>query len=106
MDSALAPVTSFHSTHTTSKSTRTRIRCFAAYGESAELYYNAQHDFYALSRYDDVNRARSTMTPSVARGAIIELIKAGFEIPPGTVIFDMPPIHDMHRKCSCEDVPA
>ncbi|WP_413467680.1 cytochrome P450 [Mycobacterium sp. RTGN3] len=67
--------------------------------EEAPLYYNAQHDFYALSRYDDVNRALVDHdTFSSARGAIIELIKAGIEIPPGTVIFEDPPIHDMHRK--------
>jgi cytochrome P450 len=67
--------------------------------EEAPLYYNARHDFYALSRYDDVNRALVDHdTFSSARGAIIELIKAGIEIPPGTVIFEDPPIHDMHRK--------
>jgi cytochrome P450 len=37
-------------------------------------------------------------TFSSARGAIIELIKANIEIPPGTVIFEDPPIHDIHRK--------
>ena len=29
---------------------------FARIREEAPLYYNEQHDFYALSRYDDVNR--------------------------------------------------
>ena len=37
-------------------------------------------------------------TFSSARGAIVELIKANIEIPPGTVIFEDPPIHDIHRK--------
>ena len=27
---------------------------FARLREEAPLYYNAEHDFYALSRYDDV----------------------------------------------------
>ncbi len=67
--------------------------------EEAPLYYNAQHDFYALSRFADVNKALvDHETFSSARGAIVELIKANIEIPPGTVIFEDPPIHDIHRK--------
>jgi cytochrome P450 len=67
--------------------------------EEAPLYYNEQHDFNALSRFADVNRALvDHETFSSARGAIIELIKANIEIPPGTVIFEDPPIHDIHRK--------
>ncbi|WP_123024578.1 cytochrome P450 [Mycolicibacterium stellerae] len=67
--------------------------------EEAPLYYNAQHDFFALSRFADVNKALvDHETFSSARGAIIELIKANIEIPPGTVIFEDPPIHDIHRK--------
>ena len=72
---------------------------FARLREEAPLYYNAQHDFYALSRFADVNKALvDHETFSSARGAIIELIKANIEIPPGTVIFEDPPIHDIHRK--------
>jgi len=67
--------------------------------EESPLYYNAQHDFYAISRFADVNKALvDHETFSSARGAIIELIKANIEIPPGTVIFEDPPIHDIHRK--------
>jgi cytochrome P450 len=67
--------------------------------DEAPLYYNAQHDFFALSRFADVNKALvDHETFSSARGAIVELIKANIEIPPGTVIFEDPPIHDIHRK--------
>jgi cytochrome P450 len=67
--------------------------------EESPLYHNAAHDFYALSRFADVNKALvDHETFSSARGAIIELIKANIEIPPGTVIFEDPPIHDIHRK--------
>ena len=52
--------------------------------EEAPLYYNEQHDFYALSRFADVNKALvDHETFSSARGAIVELIKANIEIPPG-----------------------
>lgn len=67
--------------------------------EEAPLYHNAQYDFFALSRFADVTKALvDHETFSSARGAIIELIKADIEIPPGTVIFEDPPIHDIHRK--------
>lgn len=67
--------------------------------EEKPLYYNETHDFYALSRFADVNAALiDKETFSSARGAIIELIKANIEIPPGVLIFEDPPIHTMHRK--------
>ncbi len=67
--------------------------------EEAPLYYNEQHDFYALSRFADVDRALVDYeTFSSARGAILELIKANIEIPPGVIIFEDPPLHDVHRK--------
>lgn len=67
--------------------------------EEAPLYYNSQHDFYAVSRYEDVNRGIVDHgTFSSAKGAIIELIKADFPIPSGVLIFEDPPIHDIHRK--------
>ena len=67
--------------------------------EEAPLYYNEQHDFYALSRFADVDRAIvDYQTFSSARGAILEIIKANIDIPPGRVIFEDPPIHDIHRK--------
>jgi len=67
--------------------------------EEAPLYHNEQHDFFALSRYDDVERGlRDWETFRSGRGGILELIKAGVELPPGTLIFEDPPIHDIHRK--------
>lgn len=67
--------------------------------EEAPLYYNAEHDFYALSRFDDVNKGLvDHQTFSSARGAILELIKANTPIPPGLILFEDPPVHDIHRK--------
>lgn len=72
---------------------------FARLREEAPLYYNEQFDFYALSRFADVNKALiDHETFSSARGAIIELIKANIEIPSGALIFEDPPIHTTHRK--------
>lgn len=67
--------------------------------EEAPLYYNESHDFYAVSRYEDVNRGLvDQKTFSSGRGVILELIKSNIEIPPGTIVFEDPPIHDIHRK--------
>jgi cytochrome P450 len=72
---------------------------FARLREEAPLYYNEQHDFYAVSRYEDVNRGIVDHgTFSSARGAILELIRMNMPIPSGVLIFEDPPIHDIHRK--------
>ena len=67
--------------------------------EEAPLYYNDKYDFYALSRYADCERGLPDWeTFNSGRGAIIELIKADLELPPGTLIFEDPPAHDIHRS--------
>lgn len=67
--------------------------------EQAPLYYNSEYDFYALSRFADVDNALvDHETFSSARGGILELIKGNVEIPPGVLIFEDPPTHDIHRK--------
>lgn len=72
---------------------------FKRFRDEMPLYYNETHDFYAVSRFDDVNRALvDHATFSSARGAVLEIIKAGIEIPPGSLIFEDPPIHDIHRN--------
>ncbi|MBW0018018.1 MAG: cytochrome P450 [Mycobacterium sp.] len=72
---------------------------FARLRAQVPLYYNAEYDFYAISRFADVNKALvDHVTFSSARGAILELIKANLDIPSGMLIFEDPPIHDVHRK--------
>ena len=67
--------------------------------EEAPLYYNEPHDFYALSRFADVERGLTdTETFSNSRGSMLELIKMNAEMPPGTLIFEDPPVHNIHRQ--------
>jgi cytochrome P450 len=67
--------------------------------EEAPLYYNETHDFFAVSRYEDVERGLLEAPTYISgKGGIIELIKADIEIPPGVVIFEDPPTHTMHRR--------
>ncbi len=66
--------------------------------EEAPLYYNDKHDFFALSRFDDVERCFvDWQTYISSRGAILELIRADIPIPPGVILFEDPPIHTTHR---------
>ncbi len=72
---------------------------FAALRAEAPVYYNDVHDFWALSRFDDIDRAiRDNETFISGRGGILELIKAGIEMPPGILIFEDPPTHTVHRR--------
>ena len=66
--------------------------------EEAPLYRNNEHDFYALSRFDDVERGLVDRETYISgRGAVLELINAGIEMPPGVLIFEDPPVHTVHR---------
>ena len=62
------------------------------------LYYNEKYDFFALSRFDDVERcSKDWRTYSSAKGTLLELIRSGMQLPPGSIIFEDPPAHDLHR---------
>jgi cytochrome P450 len=66
--------------------------------EEMPLYYNEEYDFFALSRFDDVEDAlKDAGTFSSARGAILELIKIDMDLPSGVFIFEDPPVHTAHR---------
>ena len=86
-------------TRTTSRSTRIRIRCSGGSARRRRCTATTTYDFYALSRFDDVERGLVDRETYISgRGAILELIKADIEMPPGVIIFEDPPIHTMHRS--------
>lgn len=65
----------------------------------APLYYNDRHDFYALTLGEDIDVSLTEWrTFSSARGPILEIIKANLDIPPGTLLMEDPPAHDIHRR--------
>ncbi len=67
--------------------------------DEAPLYFNEKYEFFAVSRYDDVEKCLvEWQTYSSARGSVLEIIKAGIEMPPGMFIFEDPPDHDLHRS--------
>jgi cytochrome P450 len=67
--------------------------------DEAPLYYNEKYDFYALSRFDDVERCSVEWRTYISgKGSVLEIIKSGMEMPPGNILFEDPPAHDMHRS--------
>jgi cytochrome P450 len=66
--------------------------------DEAPLYHNDRYEFFALSRFDDVKRASVDHKTYISgQGSVIELIRSGIEMPPGNILFEDPPAHDMHR---------
>ena len=71
---------------------------YARLREEAPIYYNERYDFWALSRYEDVQAAMvNWQTFTSTRSDILDIIKAGVELPPGVILFEDPPVHTMHR---------
>ena len=67
--------------------------------DEAPLYYNEKYDFYALSRFEDVARCLVYWGTYISgKGTILELIRSGFQMPPGSILFEDPPAHDLHRS--------
>jgi cytochrome P450 len=67
--------------------------------DEAPCYYNGRYDFYAVSRFEDCRRGLADAKRHTSgRGGILELIKANIEMPPGTLIFEDPPVHTVHRS--------
>jgi cytochrome P450 len=67
--------------------------------DEAPLYYNDKYKFYALSRHEDVSRELMNFAAfRSGRGTTMDIIMSGIDFPPGVVLFEDPPIHDLHRR--------
>lgn len=66
--------------------------------EEAPAYSNERYGFWALSRHADVEAALvDWRTYTSTRSDILDVIRAGVELPPGVIMFEDPPLHTMHR---------
>ena len=66
--------------------------------DEAPLYYDKKFDFWALSRFSDVEEAlRDIDNLSSAKGDILEVVKAEPVMPLGVFINEDPPLHTVHR---------
>src|SRR5215213_7319741 len=71
---------------------------YARLREEAPVYYNERYDFWAISRYADVEKALSDWeTFSNSRGDILELVQSDFDMPKGVMLMEDPPVHTMLR---------
>ena len=67
--------------------------------DEAPLYYNERYDFWALSRFDDVEKGLVDWQTYISgKGSVLEIIKNNVDIPPGSILFEDPPTHDVHRS--------
>ena len=67
--------------------------------DEAPLYYNEKYNFYALSRYEDVARELPNwQTYRSGRGTTADILFNNIEVPPGILLFEDPPLHDLHRR--------
>jgi cytochrome P450 len=67
--------------------------------DEAPLYHRDDQDFYALSRFEDVERAHVDRETFISgRGGTLGILRADFDIPKGTIIFEDPPTHTIHRS--------
>ena len=85
-------------TPTTSTSSHDPYPVYARLREEAPIYYNERYDFWAISRHADVEKALGDWkTFSNSRSDILELVKSKFDMPPGVMMFQDPPMHTMLR---------
>jgi cytochrome P450 len=67
--------------------------------DEAPLYHNERYGFYALSRHSDVSRELVNWKDyRSGRGTTADIILNGVDVPPGIILFEDPPIHDLHRR--------
>jgi cytochrome P450 len=62
------------------------------------LYRNEKYGFWALTRFEDVEKGLVDWdTYRSGKGSTLEIILADIEMPPGMILMEDPPIHDVHR---------
>ncbi|MBV9953069.1 MAG: cytochrome P450 [Acidimicrobiia bacterium] len=66
--------------------------------DEVPLYRNDKYGFWALSRFDDVEGAlKDWETYLSGKGSTLDAILANLELPPGIILMEDPPVHDVHR---------
>ncbi len=67
--------------------------------DEAPLYHNEKYTFYALTRFDDVEKGLVNWdTFRSGKGSTLEMILSGMEMPSGSILMEDPPAHDIHRS--------
>jgi cytochrome P450 len=67
--------------------------------DEAPLYRNEAYEFYAVTRFADVEAVlRNKAAYSSKRGVLLDIIRANVQMPAGTLIHEDPPVHTVHRQ--------
>jgi cytochrome P450 len=67
--------------------------------DHAPLYHNETYDFWAVSRFDDVEAVLVDKARFLNRhGTILDMVQAKIDFPPGTLIMEDGPVHGIHRQ--------
>ena len=71
---------------------------YARLRDEAPIYHNDKYDFWMLTRHADVEEALTNWQIfSSTRSDILDVIRSGFDLPGGVIMFEDPPTHTMHR---------
>jgi cytochrome P450 len=71
---------------------------YARLRDEAPIYHNETYDFWVLTRHADVERALvNWQVFSSTRSDILDVIRSGFDLPGGVIMFEDPPVHTTHR---------
>ena len=67
--------------------------------EEAPLYRNEEYDFWAVSRFDDVEQVLLDKVRFLNRyGTNLDMVQAKIDYPPGTLVMEDGAPHDIHRQ--------
>ena len=67
--------------------------------EDAPLYRNEDYDFWAVSRFDDVEQVLLDKVRFLNRyGTNLDMVQAKIDYPPGTLVMEDGAPHDIHRQ--------
>lgn len=71
---------------------------YARLRDEAPIYHNETYDFWMLTRHADVEKALvNWQVFTSTRSDILDIIRSGFDLPGGVIMFEDPPVHTSHR---------
>jgi cytochrome P450 len=71
---------------------------YARLRDEAPIYHNEKYDFWMLTRYADLVEALTNWEVFTStRSDILDVIRSGYDLPGGVIMFEDPPTHTMHR---------
>ncbi len=71
---------------------------YARLREEAPIYHNETYDFWMLTRHGDVEKALVNWPVFTStRSDILDVIRSGYDLPGGVIMFEDPPVHTTHR---------